>query len=132
MQLSYYAIHYAADGVVIDYHLAFLTEQDLNPTLNIIRRILSRLIADEASLNFLVNNCLQGAVERCIHLRKTADKISNVIAFRLCEMMRKSNQELNQTMLIITHDENIALQCDRILTLADGRIVNDVMTGQGR
>ncbi len=47
-------------------------------------------------------------------------------------LLRKSNRELEQTMLIITHDENIALQCDRILTLADGHIVNDVLTGQGR
>ena len=47
-------------------------------------------------------------------------------------LLRKSNRELNQTMLIITHDENIAFQCDRIITLADGRIVNDDLTGQSR
>lgn len=45
-------------------------------------------------------------------------------------LLRKSNKELNQTMLIITHDENIALQCDRILTIADGRIVGDELTGR--
>ena len=50
----------------------------------------------------------------------------------IIELLRKSNRELNQTMLIITHDENIALQCDRIITLADGRIVNDDLTGQSR
>ena len=44
-------------------------------------------------------------------------------------LLRKSNLELNQTMLIITHDENIALQCDRILTISDGKIVGDVLTG---
>lgn len=48
----------------------------------------------------------------------------------IIELLRKSNRELNQTMLIITHDESIALQCDRILTLADGKIVNDELTGQ--
>ena len=42
-------------------------------------------------------------------------------------LLRKSNKELNQTMIIITHDENIALQCDRILTITDGKIVNDTM-----
>ncbi|MBR4199783.1 MAG: ABC transporter ATP-binding protein, partial [Oscillospiraceae bacterium] len=31
-------------------------------------------------------------------------------------LLRKSNQEFNQTMIIITHDENIALQCDRVIT----------------
>ena len=44
-------------------------------------------------------------------------------------LLRKSNREFQQTMLIITHDENIALQCDRILALADGKIVSDSMTG---
>ena len=33
-------------------------------------------------------------------------------------------------MIIITHDENIALQCDRVITLADGKITRDVLTGQ--
>ena len=46
-------------------------------------------------------------------------------------LLRKSNRERNQTMIIITHDENIALQCDRILTLSDGKIIKDEMTGQG-
>ncbi|MBO4877789.1 MAG: ABC transporter ATP-binding protein [Ruminococcus sp.] len=47
----------------------------------------------------------------------------------IMELLRKSNHEFNQTMLIITHDENIALQCDRIITLSDGKIVNDQLTG---
>lgn len=47
-------------------------------------------------------------------------------------LLRKSNLELNQTMLIITHDENVALQCDRIITLSDGKIVSDTLTGQAR
>ncbi|MBR4100781.1 MAG: ABC transporter ATP-binding protein [Oscillospiraceae bacterium] len=45
-------------------------------------------------------------------------------------LLRKSNREFNQTMIIITHDENIALQCDRILTLSDGKIVSDALTHQ--
>ncbi|MBE6851252.1 MAG: ABC transporter ATP-binding protein [Ruminococcus sp.] len=45
-------------------------------------------------------------------------------------LLRKSNKEFNQTMIIITHDENIALQCDRILTLSDGKIVSDALTHQ--
>lgn len=43
----------------------------------------------------------------------------------IVELLRKSNKELNQTMIIITHDEKIALQCDRIITLSDGKIVSD-------
>lgn len=48
----------------------------------------------------------------------------------IIDLLRRSNRELKQTMIIITHDENIALKCDRIITLGDGRIVNDIMTGQ--
>ena len=47
-------------------------------------------------------------------------------------LLRRSNREMNQTMLIITHDENVALQCDRIITLNDGKIVSDKLTGQAR
>ena len=49
----------------------------------------------------------------------------------IIELLRKSNRELNQTMLIITHDENIALKCDRIITVSDGKITADRLTGQG-
>ena len=52
-------------------------------------------------------------------------------SMEIVQLLRKSNQERNQTMLIITHDENVALQCDRILTLSDGRIISDQLTGQG-
>ncbi len=40
-------------------------------------------------------------------------------------LFRRSNRELKQTILIITHDESIAEQCDRIIVLRDGRIVSD-------
>ena len=47
----------------------------------------------------------------------------------IVEILRRSNREMNQTMLIITHDESIALQCDRIIVLKDGRITSDELTG---
>ena len=43
----------------------------------------------------------------------------------IMKLLQKSNHDYEQTMIIITHDENIALQCDRILTLSDGKIVSD-------
>lgn len=43
----------------------------------------------------------------------------------IIELLKLSNRELNQTMIVITHDENVALQCDRIITLADGKIIGD-------
>ncbi len=43
----------------------------------------------------------------------------------IVELLKVSNQKYNQTLIIITHDENIALQADRILAIEDGRILRD-------
>lgn len=43
----------------------------------------------------------------------------------IMELLKKSNREYGQTLIVITHDEAIAAQADRIITLADGRIVSD-------
>ncbi|MCI6156936.1 MAG: ABC transporter ATP-binding protein [Peptoniphilaceae bacterium] len=43
----------------------------------------------------------------------------------IIELLKLSNQKYNQTLLLITHDENIALQAHRILTIEDGRISRD-------
>lgn len=43
----------------------------------------------------------------------------------IIEMLKLSNRNLEQTILLITHDEKIALEADRIITIEDGRIVND-------
>ena len=43
----------------------------------------------------------------------------------IMQLLRYSNEKYHQTMLVITHDEDIALQADRILSLEDGRIVRD-------
>ena len=39
--------------------------------------------------------------------------------------MKMTNRKYDQTILLITHDENIALEADRIITIADGKIVKD-------
>ncbi len=44
-------------------------------------------------------------------------------------LFRRSNRELKQTIIIITHDENIAEQCDRIIVLSDGKIISDETNG---
>lgn len=43
----------------------------------------------------------------------------------IINLLRMSNQKYNQTLIIITHDENIALQADRILDIEDGKIISD-------
>ena len=43
----------------------------------------------------------------------------------IVELLKISNQKYNQTLIIITHDENIALQADRIMAIEDGKITRD-------
>lgn len=43
----------------------------------------------------------------------------------IIELLKLFNRQYSQTLLIITHDENIALQADRILAVEDGKIVQD-------
>ncbi len=43
----------------------------------------------------------------------------------IIRLLRLSNQKYNQTLILITHDQGIALQADRILSMKDGRIAKD-------
>lgn len=48
----------------------------------------------------------------------------------IVELLKHSNRKYGQTLIVITHDESIALQADRILTMEDGHITRDeVMRG---
>ncbi len=49
--------------------------------------------------------------------RKTGEEIMN--------LLRESNREQKQTLILITHDESIALQADRIIYIEDGKITKD-------
>ena len=43
----------------------------------------------------------------------------------IIDMLKLSNRNLNQTIILVTHDEKAALEADRIITIEDGRIVSD-------
>ena len=43
----------------------------------------------------------------------------------IVELLKMSNDKYGQTLIIITHDENIALQADRIIAIEDGKITRD-------
>lgn len=43
----------------------------------------------------------------------------------IIDFLKISNRKYNQTVILITHDENVALEADRILTIEDGSIVRD-------
>jgi len=50
----------------------------------------------------------------------------------IMELLKFYNQKYEQTLIVITHDESIARQADRILTIEDGRIVRDEKLGGSR
>jgi putative ABC transport system ATP-binding protein len=43
----------------------------------------------------------------------------------IIKLLKESNKKYGQTLLLVTHDENIALQANRIITIADGKVVRD-------
>lgn len=49
--------------------------------------------------------------------RKNAQEIS--------ELLQLSNKRFRQTILLVTHDERLALEADRVITMEDGRIIGD-------
>ena len=43
----------------------------------------------------------------------------------IIDLLKLSNRNLDQTILLITHDEKIALEADRMITIEDGKIISD-------
>jgi len=43
----------------------------------------------------------------------------------IVELLKHANKQYGQTLIVITHDESIALQADRIITIEDGKITRD-------
>jgi len=48
----------------------------------------------------------------------------------IIDLLKLSNKKFNQTLLVITHDENVALQADRVITIGDGQILRDEVVRQ--
>lgn len=48
----------------------------------------------------------------------------------IISLLKLSNKKYNQTVIIITHDEKIALEADRIITIDDGKIIKDERNGK--
>ena len=48
----------------------------------------------------------------------------------IVELLKLSNVKYQQTLIMITHDENIALQADRMIAIEDGKITRDEVMGR--
>ena len=46
----------------------------------------------------------------------------------IIDLLKASNKKYKQTLIVITHDEKIALEADRIITIEDGRLIKDEKT----
>ncbi|MBM7553314.1 ABC transporter ATP-binding protein [Thalassobacillus pellis] len=96
-----------------------------------------RILGIEDRLNYLPNQLSGGQQQRVSIGRALVSNPSIVLADEptgnldsknseeIMELLKMFNKTYNQTLLVITHDERIALQADRVISIKDGRIAND-------
>ncbi len=135
-------------GLIYQFH-------NLIPTLNVVENITLPILMDKRKVNEERLNDLLGLLglkERKTHLPNQlsggqqqrvaigralmnapavmlADEPTGSLDSRngqeIIKLLKESNKKYGQTLLLVTHDENIALQADRIITVADGKVVRD-------
>ena len=128
---------------------------NLIPTLTVRKNILMPLMLDkrkpnqeyfdqivrslgiEDKLDFLPNQLSGGQQQRAAIARSLIYRPALLLADEptgnldrkngeeIIDLLKLSNRNLNQTILLITHDEKVALEADRIITIEDGKIISD-------
>lgn len=135
-------------GLIYQFH-------NLIPTLNVVENITLPILMDrrkvnEERLNELLDllglkdrkthlpNQLSGGQQQRVSIGRAlmnapqvclADEPTGSLDSRngheIISLLKLSHQKYKQTLIIVTHDENIALQADRIICIADGRVIRD-------
>ena len=135
-------------GLIYQFH-------NLIPTLNVVENITLPILMDKRKVNEERLNDLLGLLglqERRTHLPNQLSggqqqrvsigrALMNAPAVMLADeptgsldshngheiinLLKLSNKKYRQTLIVVTHDENIALQADRIIGISDGRVVRD-------
>ena len=135
-------------GLIYQFH-------NLIPTLNVVENITLPVLMDKRKVNQKrLNNLLSllGLTDRQTHLSNQlsggqqqrvsigralmnapavmlADEPTGSLDSRngheIVNLLKLSNKKYGQTLILVTHDENIALQADRIIGISDGRVVRD-------
>ena len=135
-------------GLIYQFH-------NLIPTLNVVENITLPILMDRRRVNKeRLNELLDllGLQERRTHLSNQlsggqqqrvaigralmnapqvmlADEPTGSLDSRngheIIKLLKESNKKYGQTLLLVTHDENIALQANRIISISDGRVVRD-------
>ncbi|AWE07269.1 peptide ABC transporter ATP-binding protein [Lysinibacillus sp. 2017] len=135
-------------GLIYQFH-------NLIPTLNVVENITLPILMDKRNVNEArLYDLLQllGLHERKTHLPNQLSggqqqrvaigrALMNAPAVMLADeptgsldskngheimrLLKSSHEKYEQTLIVVTHDENIALQADRIITMADGKVIRD-------
>lgn len=135
-------------GLIYQFH-------NLIPTLNVVENITLPILMDKRKVNKeRLNDLLEllGLQERKTHLPNQlsggqqqrvaigralmnapavmlADEPTGSLDSRngqeIIRLLKESHRKYHQSLIIVTHDENIALQADRIISIADGKMVGD-------
>lgn len=135
-------------GLIYQFH-------NLIPTLNVVENITLPILMDKRKVNqkrLYELLCLLGLEERRNHLPNQlsggqqqrvaigralmnapqvmlADEPTGSLdsknGHEIIKLLKESNRIYGQTLLLVTHDESIALQADRIIGISDGRVVRD-------
>lgn len=135
-------------GLIYQFH-------NLIPTLNVVENITLPILMDKRKVNqkrLYELLCLLGLEERRNHLPNQlsggqqqrvaigralmnapqvmlADEPTGSLdsknGHEIIKLLKESNRIYGQTLLLVTHDESIALQADRIVGISDGRVVRD-------
>jgi len=53
------------------------------------------------------------------------DNLDSKASIEIIDLLKLSNKLYNQALIIVTHDDKIATQADRAITIRDGRIIRD-------
>ena len=135
-------------GLIYQFH-------NLIPTLNVVENITLPILMDKRKVNReRLNDLLDllGLQDRRTHLPNQlsggqqervaigralmnapavmlADEPTGSLDSRngqeIIHLLKESHEKYHQTLIIVTHDENIALQADRIITIAAGKVMRD-------
>lgn len=135
-------------GLIYQFH-------NLIPTLNVVENITLPILMDKRKVNKERLNALLellGLKDRKTHLPNQlsggqqqrvsigralmnapavmlADEPTGSLDSRngheIINLLKLSNKQYGQTLIVVTHDENIALQADRIIGISDGKVVRD-------
>lgn len=141
-------------GLIYQFH-------NLIPTLNVVENMTLPILMDKRKvnkvrLNDLMNllglqdrkthlpNQLSGGQQQRVAIGRAlmnapqvclADEPTGSLDSRngqeIIHLLKESHKKYHQTLIIVTHDENIALQADRIITIADGKVVRDERQVEG-